>query len=205
MPYAWDEIRDSWLQDGAIAAEPAEIVDQFNRVERILGRPWLEAKLAPAPGVSAYGALVTLEVVRAGRLLRSVEDLENAEDLYKKLRGGKETIWAELQAAYLLRMNDNVTLKLEPAVSVGSRTRRPDFRVRMGDEPWTYVEVTRPDTSEDRKRVEAFAPTLFGVLNSVPGEYALEVFLRRQPTEAEVGDLEQEVRKPSSSPPMHLA
>src|SRR6266446_8838488 len=26
---------------------------------------------------------------------------------------------------------------------VGARTRRPDFRIRRGDESWTYVEVTR--------------------------------------------------------------
>jgi hypothetical protein len=194
VTFSWEEIRDMWLKGGQIAHSQEEIVREFNRVERILGRGWMEGKLTPAPGVAAHGALPTLEVVRTGQLLASVEDLQNADTLIRKLRSGRDTTWAELKGAYLLKSaNGSVSLEHEPIVTVGNKQRKPDFRVRTGDEPWTYVEITRPDTSEDKKRVDALAQVLFGVLDAVPGEYAIEVFLRRQPSEPEVGILRQEV------------
>jgi hypothetical protein len=85
----------------------------------------------------------------------------------------------------------DVQLELEPIVTVGARERKSDFRVRVDAEPWTYVEVTRPDTSEEKARIEALSKTLCSVLADVEGEYALEVFLQREPSEPQVSQIQQ--------------
>ncbi len=194
MTFSWEEIRDVWLGDGHIAHTQEEIVREFNRVERILGRPWIEAKLAPAPGVSMYGPMVTLRIVTDGRLLASVDGVSNADSLFDKLRADRPDAWAELRAVYLVVSGrTDVQLELAPSVTVGNRVRKPDFRVRVGSEPWTYVEVTSPDTSQDQARVQALAQTLCAVLDTVQGEYALEVFLRREPSQQQVSEIQQQI------------
>jgi hypothetical protein len=196
VTYTWEEIRDVWLGDGRIAATEDEMVQEFNRVERMLGRDWMNAQLTPAPGVTSHGAIFTLSIVTYGRLLASVEGLPGADVLVHKLLAGKPDALAELKAAYLLKSDDADTqLELEPTVQVGGRERKPDNRVRVGDELWTYVEVTRPDTSEDGARVRKLLDTLRQVLDAVPGKYSLEVFLRRQPADSEISALQQQVNE----------
>jgi hypothetical protein len=84
---------------------------------------------------------------------------------------------------------------LGPTATVAGRERKPDFRIRVGNEPWTYVEITRPDTSDAKEQLEAICETLSGVLDVVKGEYALEVFLRREPTETEANELQQQINE----------
>jgi hypothetical protein len=196
VTYTWNEIRDGWLQDGRIAHSPDEIVEAFNRAERVFGRDWVDAKLTPMPNLSTHGALVTLTVVDWGRLLGCLEDVGNADPLLARLRAGRSDALAELRAISLLRATRaDVQVELEPVVTIAGRDRKPDLRVRVGEEPWTYAEVTKPDTSEARERVRAVAVTVCGVVDVVPGEYAVEVFLRREPTDAEVDTLKEHVEE----------
>jgi len=196
LTYTLDEIREVWLGDGRIAATEDEMVHEFNRVERIMGRDWMGARLTPAPGVTASGALVTLRIVMYGQLLASVENAPGADAVLAKLRAGRPDTLSELKATYLLKLGDADTqLELEPTVIVGTTNRKPDIRVRRAAEPWTYVEVTRPDTSEEAVRVHDLIETIGRVLDAVKGKYSLEVFLRRQPTQSEVSTLRQQVEK----------
>jgi hypothetical protein len=196
VTYTLDEIRDVWLGSGRIAATGDEMVKTFNRVERLLGREWMEARLTPAPSVAAHGALETLSIVIYGRLLASVEGAPGTDALLKKLREHRRDALAELKAGYLLKSDDvDVELELEPTVSVGRSERKPDIRARVRDEPWTYVEVTRPNTSEEGAQVRGLIETLSQVLDSVPGHYSLEVFLRRQPDDSEVIILQQQMHE----------
>jgi hypothetical protein len=178
VTYTLDEIRKVWLGNGRIATSGDEMVEAFNRVERLLGRDWMEAMLTPAPGVTAQGALETLSIVMYGRLLASVEGVRGADALLKKLRERRPDALAELKAAYLLKSDDvDVQLELEPPVTVGRSERKPDIRAQVKDEPWTYVEVTRPDTSGEGAKVLNLLDTLSQVVGAVPGRYSLEVFL----------------------------
>jgi hypothetical protein len=196
VTYTWEEIRDVWLGSGRIVATEDEMVQEFNRVERMLGRDWMEERLTPAHGVTSHGAIFTLLIVMYGRLLASVEGLVGAELLVRKLLAGRADALSELKAAYLLKSGDPVVqLELESPVTVGRRERKPDLRVRASDEPWTYVEVTRPDTSEEGVQVQNLLDTLSRVLDVVPGRYSLEVFLRRQPEESEISALQQHVNE----------
>jgi hypothetical protein len=196
VTYTWEEIRDVWLGNGRIVATEDEMVQEFNRVERMLGRDWMEARLTPAPGVTSHGAIDTLSIVMYGRLLASIEGLPGADGLLRKLKAGRPDALAELKAAYLLKSDEADTkFDLEPKAIIGSKERKPDFRVTVGGEPWTYVEVTRPDTSEEAVRVRNLIETLVKVLDAVPGEYSLEAFLKQQPDSSEVSALQQQVQE----------
>jgi hypothetical protein len=59
VTYTLEEIQDVWLGNGRIAPTDNEMVLEFNRVERMLGRDWMEARLTPAPGVTSHGAMDT--------------------------------------------------------------------------------------------------------------------------------------------------
>jgi hypothetical protein len=78
---------------------------------------------------------------------------------------------------------------LYPKTVVGKRARVPDFRVKRGVEPWVHVEVTRPDVSEVAERAQATVTMLAGVVQNITKPIAIEVFLRREPTGAEMEGL----------------
>jgi hypothetical protein len=86
------------------------------------------------------------------------------------------------------------SLELEPEVVVAERTRVPDFRVRTEEEEdWTYVEVTAPDASEDEVRLNDMRRRLSELIDQTPASYAIDVVLRREPTEEEFAYLIQRI------------
>lgn len=92
---------------------------------------------------------------------------------------------------WLLRRGaSDVLVELEPTVQVGGRERVPDFRVASSDEPWTYVEVTRPDPSETQLKVREVMSALAHLIDDADGRFSLELFLRREPTSGELGELQ---------------
>jgi hypothetical protein len=81
-----------------------------------------------------------------------------------------------------------VEIELAPKLPVGTATKKPDIRVRRAGERWTYVEVTRPDTSEAAVAAQELLQRLQGVA-CVRREFSLEIFLRREPTTTEEQEL----------------
>lgn len=185
MAWTWEEIDADWLAGGRVAVSPEVITDAFNRVEDLLGRDWLEQPRINS-GVIERGSFPTLRIVSMGQRLGSLKSVRHPEKLLERIRTGGTNAEAELTALYLVAAaQTSITLELEPDVTVGGRKRQPDFRVHRPGTPWTYVEVTQPSDSEQQEEVKATLATLSGLLARVKTSFALEVFLRRNPSAAE--------------------
>jgi hypothetical protein len=100
-----------------------------------------------------------------------------------------------LTAVYLLRgRRPSLALELGPEAIVGGAPRRPDIRLRKTpEEPWIFVEVTQPDVSENQERIRALLARFANLVRPVKKSFALEVFLRREPTEVEAEALAKRV------------
>ena len=68
--------------------------------------------------------------------------------------------------------------------------READFRVRVPNEQlWTYVEVTQLRESEAHERAREIMERIVAVIKAIKQTFALEVFLRRIPTQPEIGEI----------------
>ena len=138
-------------------------------------------------GINKAGAGPTFRVISMGVRLASVEDLPGSQQIVNKLRGGDESAESELHALHLLRSADPTCLvELEPTVGAADDNRKCDFRIKRDTDPWVYVEVTRPDTSEAQSRVEMMLQTICDRVTSINRAFALEVFFLREPTDEEL-------------------
>ena len=108
--------------------------------------------------------------------------------LLDRLRRGDELADSELTAVYLCRAAGSIEIELAPGLNERLGARVADFRLRRGDDPWTYVAVTAPDFSATHPDAERAMHQLGGRLGELPTGTAAEVFLRRAPT------LEEQVR-----------
>ena len=187
MTYTWQEIEQDWLGGGGgLAASPDEVLSAFNEVAARFGREWVEATRT-RNGTSSRGWAPTLYIVTMARLLRSLDGLPNAAGLLEKVSQGSADARAELIAIDLIRTeNPGTIIEVEPEIQVGTRNRKPDFRTQMGGEPWTYVEVTNPNTSDAQEEVRRGLQRLTGLVRDCSGSFALEVFLKREPSAAEL-------------------
>jgi hypothetical protein len=146
--WTWKEIDTDWLVGNQLALSPEEIVAAFDKAEEVLGHEWIEAI-----GSRLRGPLPTLRVVTAGQRLACLDGAGGIEELVGKLQANGASAFAELTAAHLVRsQNQNSDLELGPIVQVENRRRKPDFRIRRGNEPWTYVEVTSPTSLKRRRK-----------------------------------------------------
>jgi hypothetical protein len=185
MTWNLEDIESDWLGGGvsALAASPDDVVAAFDRTEDALGREWIENSRISF-GNLVRGVAPTLRVVDMGQHLAALGNAKNPERLISRIRTGDLSAEAELTAIYLLRpRNLEVELELYPKVAA----READFRVRAaGDVEWTYVEVTQLSKSEAHERAVQIMERLVEVINPVNLNFALEVFLRREPKEAEI-------------------
>ena len=183
MPWTWERIEREWLGENRIAHLSEVILECFNEVERRLGDDWIKAK--QQGGIS--GSIPAAGIVGVGEQLMVLRQVHNPADLVEQLRAGKTSAWAELAALYaVVGYRRDIEVELEPDVDVKGRLRKPDFRVRHDADPWTYVEVSRPDTSDEREQLVATMRRAMEQLLEVEANYALEVYLRREPTQDEL-------------------
>lgn len=196
MVWTWDDIERQWLRDGRIAYSAEEAVAAFNLVERTLGREWMKAHNTTGNVDEVWGPGPTATIVRMGLRLASLEGLGGAEELIRRILRKDLSALAELTTVHLLRRDrPSVTVELWPDVTVSGGPRKPDLRVREdAGHPWTYVEVTQPDTSEAEERVQTVMNRVTALIREVRKSFALEVFLRREPTDAEVAAVVNTVR-----------
>jgi hypothetical protein len=125
----------------------------------------------------------------------TLRDVTEREELVDKLRRKDPSAFAELRAIYRLRSREPSRVELEPAVSVSGRQRKCDLRISRQNKPWVYVEVTQPDVSEAKARVQQLLNSITNVVTSVRQPLALEVFFRREPTDDEIAPLIERIHE----------
>jgi hypothetical protein len=201
MAYTWQEIEQDWLSDAALDISPDEAVTAFCCIESVFGRAWIEATRTRNGSVS-QGAAPTLHIITLGLMLQALDGLPNKDGLLQRLRDNRQGAWAELCAIYLLRFeNQDVLVEIEPEVVVGRRNRKPDFRTRLKEAEWAYVEVTQASrNSAAQKGILGSLNRLTGLVESCAGSYALEVFLKREPSAKEVDYIEEKIKENYRSP-----
>jgi hypothetical protein len=174
MSWTYEEIRSpNFLGEGLLNIPPSEIVDAFDLCEKLLGLDWIYASFA-----AGSGAYPTLQVVSAGKNLSCLGEVKGAQNLIEKIKGGELYAIAELKAVNLLRTPGDA-VELEPLIRVGNR--RCDFRIRRGAADWVYVEVSRPDTSDVRARLESMMESILSRIISIDKAFTLELYFRQEP------------------------
>ena len=181
LVWTFDQINRDWLVGERIDLAPDDLVSAFVRCQQVLGRDWINRARCGATGI-----IPTFNVAAVGEQLASIDDVYSSTQFITKLRDGDQSAFAELQAIHLLRKGEPTIVELEPTVRVGKRERKCDFRIKRWNEPWVYVEATRPDTSKAKGRVETLLRSIVDVVSLIERQFALEVFFRREPTDAEV-------------------
>jgi hypothetical protein len=160
-----------------LALSPEAVVSAFDRAEKLLGPQWIKSE------TSATGLAPTMGVIGMGLRLAAIEGVAEADTLMRRILDGDRSAEAELTAVYLFRnYAPSVELQLHPSVG----RRRADFRVRNGSEQWTTVEVTQPNASKEKRRLTEILQKLTGALKKANRQFALEVVLKREPTEEEL-------------------
>ena len=181
MPWTRDKLEAEWIEapTEALGDRAASALSAFDCVEKHLGAEWLTARHLRGSGPGP-----TLDLVLLGECLAGIETLQGFELLVEKVRTGDFSALSEMEAVQMFRLMGGVEIELAPELSVGTATKKPDFRVRRGGERWTYVEVTHPDTSDTAMAAQNLLQRLQGVAR-VRREFSLEIFLRREPTTTE--------------------
>src|SRR5258706_7380983 len=192
------EIQERWLAGGALEANDAAILDAFQRAERILGRPWLEAPLAEA----SVGPAITLPIYCVGEALRVVERARGAEKLITRVRERAPSALSELHALAVcvgnhpLEGDSAVEIEIEPLITVRGGHRVPDFRLRREREPWVHVEVTAPTQSESAAAAECAATRLAALLPRIPYGVTVHVRFRDEPIAQDIEDVIRDLTAP---------
>ena len=202
MTYTWQEIEQHWLSGAVLDISPDEAVTAFNHLEATFGRAWVEKVRRTSSGSITQGAAPTLRVVTLGLMLQTLDGVSNKDGLLQRLRQNRPDAQAELRAIYLLRSDSqDVSVEIEPEVVVGRRNRVPDFRTRLTDSEWIYVEVTQASrNSAAQKGIAGNLDRLTSLAESCAGSYALEVFLKRMPSAEEVDYIEGQIKENYQSP-----
>jgi len=184
MSWSVARIEKEILHSGldTLAFPPETIVSAVERVESVLGTQWL------ASATAAKGIAPAMNVIAMGLRLPVLEGIPQSQALVRRLRQNEQSAAAELTAIYLFRSRDHsLTFELQP--DVGSR--KADFRVRRGSEPWTTVEVTQPSTSREKKKIHKMLVAFVSTLAAVEGQFSLQVILHREPTAQEISVLHE--------------
>lgn len=192
MPWSWEEIQRDWLGNGQVAVDPPQVVSAFDAVERVFGRPWIDARRF-RNGLVVSGSLPTLSVISMGKLLQSLEDSRGTATLIEKIRNGDRSALAEATAAFLCAA-PGAEIEFEEAVGVGDRDRKPDFRIRKDTDDWAYTEVTAPDPSESHERARTILDQLMELLPALPEDTTVDVFFRIEPSDSELAAVSSEIR-----------
>jgi hypothetical protein len=122
-----EEIERDWLgPKGDVAVPRNELPAVFERIERAVGRRWLENARG---GAGITGPAVVAAILRRDRVLRSLEGVKGGYLLTDRLRRNDASADAEISALYLTR--DGETIEIEAALEsmnkAGSKPPTSDF------------------------------------------------------------------------------
>ena len=151
-----------------------------------MGRQWIEQSRIIL-GNTIRGLAPTLRIVNIGQKLAALENDPNTDGLLVRIRNGDLSAESELTAIHLLRSRRlDVVVELYPKVG----EREADFRVRAPNEQvWTYVEVTQLTESEAHDAAREIMERIAAAMKPMRLTFALEVFLRRIPTQTEINEI----------------
>ena len=201
MAWTRHEISVQWFGD-QVRGLPDDAPEAFDVAERIRGLTWVlgrefEFGGMKLPGVGVRGGYNEfLRVYWFGKRMQSVTAAAGTNSLVNRLLAGDAAADAELTAIYLLRSHQlDSELEIGPTIVVGDRSRQPDFRIRCGEDAWTYVEVTQLQDSRASERVLRLLDSVSARVISIPRPFILEIVFIREPTEGECGLLVQEAHR----------
>lgn len=182
MAWTVDEIENDFLSGklSAFTIAPVLAVESFERVESVLGRDWIFSRK------TGKGLMVVSPILDMGLRLSALDGIPNCERLVNSIRQGGQHAEAELTAIHMIRTHHPLAqFELYPPVD----GRVADFRVRSSEEQWTTVEVTQPDDSQEKIRLQKIVKKIIDALADIESQCVLEVILSREPTEEEIAAL----------------
>jgi len=170
---------------------PADyVLDAFRIGEEIRGPDWVRSCTYLPNGYRQLGYAAILKVLWFAERVRVIRDGINSTELIDRLRAGDPAAESELTAIHLLRSeNPATTLEIGPTVQVGTRVRKPDFRIAKPSDPWTHVEVTALRQSNASQQVQAVLARLADRVMTSTDSFVLEVVFSRIPTDEELDAL----------------
>jgi hypothetical protein len=189
MAVSRSEVEERWFGQFLHENEAETILESFNRVEQILGRPWLEASLAPG----IVGPSVALPIYVLGIQLNVLSRAKGAEKLIQRLQASEPAAVSELHSITLCVGSNDVELEIEPPVTVGDAEKVPDFRLRRPGEEWVWVEVTQPNYSESAQIAQQAAASLRDLLTKIPDGMEVQIRFRSEPSDVDLNSVRTEV------------
>jgi len=196
MPWTIEEIEMEWLGGERASLPAANVVRAFTAAEHVRGREWVLGTTYLPGGGRHQGFAPFMRVFSFGSQIEAIAGATGAETLINRLLQDDPAANSELDAIYLLRSRCPISVvEIGPEITVGSRFRHPDFRIRCGTESWTYVETTRLNRSEASEQTQEFLRRVSSEAILILQPFIFELIFWRDPTEREVDDLVREVRR----------
>jgi len=192
VPLKFDEIQYEWFGGEHLYWDPDDVERAFAIAEEIRGHEWVlgpnfDLGTAPLPGLGRRGGFSQfLRVYWFGKRMQAVAGVPGADSLLERLLADDAAAGSELTAVHLLRsQRPDTEVEVGPAVTVGQRQRRPDFRIRRTLDVWTYVEVTQLNRSVASTRMQQLLQHVADQVMSILQPFLLEIVFWRAPTQAE--------------------
>lgn len=197
VPWTFEEIQQEWFGGPHLHWDPEDVESAFNLATRVRGHKWVAGEIrntipfAAFPGIGRRGGYSEfLRVYWFGKRLASIVGAVGAEDLIARVVSDDAAAGEDATAIHLLRLKRPETkLEIAPDVKVGTSDRKPDFRIREGQGPWVYVEVTKLHSSTASIRVHELLDRLADQVMAVQRPFLIELLLNREPTASEEEEL----------------
>ncbi len=198
MAWTFDQVAKKWPEREILRFVADQVVSAFDAAEEGRGRAWVDG--AVFDEIFSFGKYMQF----VGPLLRTLGNAPGVEELRERVLRGDRAAASELEAIHLLRMRRPRTeVEVAPAVKVGDHERHPDFRIREGNAPWVYVEVTRLGESEASAATREAMNRLSCHLTRVQRAFMVEVILWRELKDGEEDVLTQAVYEVCHADPGH--
>lgn len=186
MAWTLEEARNHWLGGQNALPLPEDLIATITVAEQARGREWVLA--SPLGQVYSFGKrLQTIE-----HFMQAVTGAPGADELKTSVLEEVVGAESELEAAHLLRSRRAETeIEFGPSIVVGTRNRKPDFRIRQKAEAWTFVEVTQLNDSTASESTQAAIERIASQVVAIQQPFILEIIFWRDPLDGEEDDLVQ--------------
>jgi len=209
MPFQWKDILQNWMLGQPPDYKIEDVVNAFNDVERIMGSKWLDRVFG-----QSRGTMEAIQIIELGRTLREIEKIPAGSSLISKISAcyphtiyqgnarrkpdpttfGSSDELHELAHALAVAQSvahyrrHSLEIELEPELSVKTKKRHPDFRVKH-DSAWVYVEVVCPGFSQEEQNIYKTLARIANVNAKIRMDRVAEVYLFKDPSETEISQI----------------
>lgn len=192
MPWTIEEIENEWLRGEHLELPAEDVRRAFITAEAVRGKEWVLSTTHLPGGHRLWGFSALWPVYWFGKRIEAVKASLGVDALQRNLARNDPAADSELTAIYILRNHDvNREVEIEPTVVVGAGHRRPDFRIRDNASPWTYVEVTRLNTTLPSEHAQELVSRIAKAVVTVEKPFILEIVLWNALTEEEEKEVVQ--------------